>query len=217
MKSSAYLIAAILLVSLSGCIWPEEIETRVHYRDNNTPPQITITWRNLSSMAENEKELKDDFDRLVEDLEDSTASDLVAGIDKELLIKDRQIYLHNGKLQARIAAVPLDEKFEDLSSNGERIMVVESESGGIFEGSSSNGEGTIVFELESGGIIETNGKLLKTDHNYIIVWPESLKEIYWIQRLIPETPNKDKEDWERWKQNRAKLIKMFEAYQQKRN
>jgi hypothetical protein len=196
MKSLAYLIAATLLISLSGCIWPEEIETRVHYVDKNAPPQIIVTWRNISSMARDEKELKDDFDRLVGDLEDSTASDLVAGIDKELLIKDRQIFLHNGNLHAKMSAVPIDDKFEDLASNGERIMVV---------------------DLESGGMIETNGRLLKTGRNYIMVWPESLKEIYWIQRVIPDAPDKDKEDWERWKQNRPKLVKMFEAYQQKGN
>ncbi len=196
MKTLAYLIAMTILVTLTGCIWPEEIETRVYYSDNNAPPQITVTWRNLSSTAKNEKELRDDFDRLVEDLEDSTASDLVAGIEKDLLIKDRQFYLQNGKLQARISAVPSDDKFEDLASNGERLMVV---------------------DMEPGGIIETNGKLLKTDSNYIIVWPESLKEIYWIQRLLPDAPDKDKETWERWKQNRPKLVKMFEAYQQKGN
>ncbi len=196
MKSWIYSLAAALLISLSGCIWPEEIETRVYYSDNKTPPQITVIWRNISSTAKDEKELEEDFERLVEDLRDSTASDLVAGIDKELSIKDRQIYLHKGKLLAKISAVPVDDKFEDLASNGERIMVV---------------------ELESGGMIETNGRILKTEYNYIIVWPESLKEIYWVQRLIPDAPDKDKEDWKRWKQNRPKLIKMFEAYQQKGN
>lgn len=195
MKTLAYLIAMAMLTTLAGCIWPEEIETRIHY-DNNTPPQITVTWRNISSTAKNEKELKKDFDDLVEDLEDSTSSDLVAGIDKELLIKDRQFYLQNEKLQARISAVPSDDKFEDVASNGERLIIV---------------------DIEPGGIIATNGKLLKTDRNYIIVWPESLKEIYWIQRLIPDAPDRDEEDWKRWKQNRPKLVKMFEAYQQKGN
>jgi hypothetical protein len=195
MKSLAYSIAAAMLISLAGCIWPEEIETRVHYVDKN-PPQITVVWRNISSTAKDEKELKEDFDELVKDLEDSTASDLIAGINKELLIKDRQIYLQGGKLQAKMSAVPSDDKFEDLASNGERLMVVDS---------------------EDGRIIATNGKLLKTGRNYIIVWPESLKEIYWIQCLIPDAPDRDKEDWERWKQNRPKLVKMFEAYQQKRN
>jgi hypothetical protein len=195
MKSLAYSIAAAMLISLAGCIWPEEIETRVHYVDKN-PPQITVVWRNISSTAKDEKELKEDFDELVKDLEDSTASDLIAGINKELLIKDRQIYLQGGKLQAKMSAVPSDDKFEDLASNGERLMVVDS---------------------EDGRIIATNGKLLKTGRNYIIVWPESLKEIYWIQSLIPDAPDRDKEDWERWKQNRPKLVKMFEAYQQKRN
>jgi hypothetical protein len=113
-----------------------------------------------------------------------------------VLIKDRKIYLQDGKLQMRISAVPSDNKFEDLASNGERLIVVDS---------------------EDGKMLATNGKLLKTGRNYIIVWPERLKEIYWIQRVIPDAPDKDKEDWERWKQNRPKLIKMFEAYQQKEN
>jgi hypothetical protein len=196
MKSLAYLIAAAIMISLAGCIWPEEIETRVNYAGKNTPPQITVVWRNISSTAKDEKELKSDFEELVEDLKDSTSNDLIAGIEKELLIKERKIYLQDGKLQAKISAVPGDEKFEDLASNGERLVVVDS---------------------EAGRIIATNGRLLETESNYIIVWPESLKEIYWIQRLIPDAPDKDEEDWKRWKQNRPKLVKMFEAYQQKGN
>lgn len=191
MKSLTYLTAAAMLISLAGCIWPEEIETRVQYAGKNAPPQITVVWRNISSTAKDEKELKSDFEELVEDLEDSTSNDLIAGIEKEILIKNRQIYLQDGKLQAKISAVPSEDKFEDLASNGERIIVVDA---------------------EAGKIIATNGKLLKTERNYIIVWPESLKEIYWTQRLIPDTPEKNDEDWEIWKQNRPRLIKMFEAY-----
>jgi hypothetical protein len=185
-----------MFLTISGCILAEKTETHVYYDDNNAPPQITTIWHNISSTAENEQQLKDDFDELVGDLKDSTVSDILAGIDKEMLIKERQISLQNGELQLKMSAVPVNDQFEDLAANGERMLILEKSSEWSIE--------------------ETNGKLLETEYNYIIVWPEKAKELYWIQGLISDASNEDS-DMRRWKQNRPKLIQMFEAYQQKGN
>jgi hypothetical protein len=99
-------------------------------------------------------------------------------------------------LQLRLTATPANKEFSDLTSGGERLLVLET---------------------EEAGAVETNGKLFKTDRNYIIVWPETQKELYWVQYFMTKTP-KDKEDREmreRWKANGPKLVKLFEAYKQK--
>lgn len=192
MKSLRFFIAiAAGVVTLTGCLLPETVENRIRYIDQNTPPQITVIWRNISSDAKNDKELQEDFAELIKEV-DSTNTDVFVGFKKDLMIRERQVYIEGGKLNMRISGIPPTGQFEDLASNGERMLVL---------------------DMEEAGRVETNGTLLKTEENYIIVWPESMKEISWINRLIPGESN---EDLKRWKQNRPTLIKMFEAYQQQR-
>ena len=192
MKSLRFFIAiAAGVVTLTGCLLPETVENRIRYIDQNTPPQITVIWRNISSDAKNDKELQEDFAELVKEV-DSTNTDVFVGFKKDLVIRERQVYIEDGKLNVRISGIPSTGQFEDIASNGERMLVL---------------------DMEEAGRVETNGTLLKTEENYIIVWPESMKEISWINRLIPGESN---EDLKRWEQNRPTLIKMFEAYQQQR-
>ncbi|MCG3119189.1 MAG: hypothetical protein ALAOOOJD_01534 [bacterium] len=201
MKPFVLCLAAAAFLALTGCLLPERIENRVVYHDKNSPPQVTVIWHNLSSDAEDEEKLQKDFDDLIkdqiEDKADTLESDLFLGArNRDMLIKERKLYLENGKLQLRLTATPANKEFSDLTSGGERLLVL---------------------DMEEAGAVETNGKLFKTDRNYIIVWPETQKELYWVQYFMAKTP-KDKEEreaWERWKANRPKLIKLFEAYQQK--
>jgi len=189
MKSFLYLIAAALFLALTGCLYPERIENHVRYINQNTPPQITVLWRNISSAAENDKKLKEDFEKLMED-PDST--DVFVGFEKDIIIKEWQVYVEDGKLNLRISGIPKTGQFEDIASNGERMLVL---------------------DMDEVGLVETNGKLLKTDENYIIFWPVSLKEISWSNRILMEESD---DDLKRWEQNRPKLIKMFEAYKQQK-
>jgi len=196
MKLFIHFLAAAMLLALTGCIIPEKIETRVRFIDKNTSPQITIIWHNISSPAENDEELKKDFDDLIEDLDKDNALTGAIGAEGEaLLIKDWQTNVEDGKIHLQMSGVTLHNIFGDIVSNGERMLIL---------------------DMESGFVETTNGKLFQTDRNYIIVWPETQKELYWSQRLSSDSPKRDKSEWERWKQNRPKLIKMFEAYHQKR-
>jgi len=203
MKPLVQLLAvAAISFALNACLYPEKIENHVRYGDKNTPPQITVIWHNISSDAKNDTELKKDFDNLVadqiEDRDDTLQSDLMVGArERDMLIKERKFYVENGKLQCRVSAMPANNDFEDLASSGERLLVL---------------------EMNEAGLVETNGKLFKTERNYIIVWPETQKELYWVQHFAPAAPKDedDREDWARWKQNSPKLVKLFEAYQQKR-
>lgn len=192
MKSKRFFItAAAVLITLTGCLLPETVENRIRYVDQNTPPQITVIWRNISSDAKNDKELQEDFAELVKEA-DSADTDIFVGLKKDLIIRERQVYIEDGKLNVRISGIPRTGPFEDLASNGERMLVL---------------------DMEEAGRVETNGTLLKTEENYIIVWPESMKEIVWTNRLVPGEAN---EDLKRWEQNRPALIKMFEAYKKQR-
>lgn len=193
MKPFVYFIAVLALLFATGCILPEKIETRIRFNEKNAPAEITTIYHNLSSEAKDEETLQSDFNDLIKDWKGDQY--LVQQAKQGLVLKDRQVYFEKGKLQAKELAVPTDESF----LTGEDMMI-------------SHGERIVVVKAEDADIIETNGKTLKTDQNYIIVWPEELKEIYWIQRGRYE-----EEDQTRIERNRPKLAKMFEAYQQKGN
>lgn len=193
MKPFIHFVAIPALLVATGCIIPEKIETRIRFNEKNAPAEVTTVYHNLSSEAKDEEALQSDFKDLIDDWKGDQY--LVQQAKQGLILKDRQVYLEKGKLQAKELAVPTDENF----LTGEDMMI-------------SHGERIVVVKAEDADIIETNGKTLKTDSNYIIVWPEELKEIYWIQR-----GRYDEEDQKRIERNRPKLIKMFEAYQQKGN
>jgi len=186
-----FIAVAAVFFAITGCLMPERIENRVRYMDPNTPPQITVIWHNISSDAKNEQELKKDFEELIKN-PDSTGTDIFIGFEKDIIIKEWQVYVEDGKINLYVSGIPQTGQFEDITSNGERM---------------------IVLDMEEAGVVETNGKLLKTDENYIIVWPESLKEISWSNRLRTDESDID---WIRWEQNRPKLLKMFETYKQQR-
>jgi hypothetical protein len=190
MKHSVQLAAALALLVVTGCLIPEKTETRIRFNEKMRRlklPSFIIIYRARPKTRSAPKRFRD--------LIDSWKGDqyLVQQAKQGLILKERQVYLENGKLQARELSVPTEENFlvegDMMISHGERIVVIEAD------------------DTE---IIETNGKILRTERNYVIAWPETLKEIYWIQR-----PAFDDEDNKRIERNRPKLIKMFEAYKQK--
>lgn len=191
MKTTKYLLAALLLLSASGCLFPEKFETRVRFLPKNSAAgeagnvQVTLTYYNFSSDAKTEDDLKKDFEELVK-------SGKVQSGDKEveegMVIQTRDIYLENGKINMRAQAVPEGGKLNDVVANGERILVIEGSA-----------------EIAR---IESNGRVLQTDKNYILVWPESLEEIYWVQHFTPE----EEEDRVALERNRPRLVKMWEEH-----
>jgi len=185
------LVAAIFL-PLSGCwIIPEKIENHVRYIDNTSPPQITVIWHNISSDADTDEELKKDFDSFIDHLKSDTHQGIFLGSKKEVLIQKWEMYVENGKLQLKVFAT-LADKFEDIASHDERMLVLDN---------------------EFTGKIETNGRLLQTERNYIIVWPETANELFWSNQIYPNAfVENDQEDLEKLERNRAKLLKLFEAY-----
>lgn len=191
MKIAKYCIAVLLLLGASGCLFVEKIETRVRFLGKNSKTgepaqtQVTILYYNVSTDAETDQKLQEDFEEL---LKSEKAEGSEEEVEDGMIIKKRHVYVEKGKINVRAEAVPEHGKIEDVIANGERILVLERES--------------------DNELAETNGKVFKTEENYIIVWPESLEEIYWILRLHPES-DADKAAIER---NRPKLVRMLEAH-----
>lgn len=194
MKTLKCLFVALLLVGMSGCLFPEKIETRVRFNGKNSltgeavQTQVMIIYYNISSSATEEKDLHEDFEELLKGEKGEGSEEEV---EDGMIIKKRHVYIENGKINARTEAVPEDGTIEDVIANDERILVLKRDDG---------------FELA-----ETNGKVLATERNYILVWPEGLEEIYWIQRLVVDEVE-DAEDKAALERNRPKLVRMLEEH-----
>lgn len=184
MKRLFSFVAALLLFGMSGCLFIEKLETRVRFikKDKDTPEQaqITLVYHNISSDAKDEKGLQKDFDELLKAV-------IKAGGESEtedgMIVKKREIAIANGKINVRAEAVPEDGKIEDVIANGERILVLERD--------------------EETELVETNATVFKTKENYLLVWPESLEEIYWIQRFHAESA----EDKDAIARNQPELVR----------
>ncbi len=193
MKYLKYTLAALLLLSASGCLFPEKIETRIRFGEKAkftgeaVKAQITIVYHNISSDAKDEKDFEEDFKELLKiNVKVGEKGETQDGI----IVKERSLEIVNGKINARSSGVPENDRLEGIVANGERILVVEGD------------------EKEGNAIEATNGKVLNTGKNYIIVWPSDLEEIYWVQRLTPEND----EDQAALARNQPRLLKKLEEH-----
>ncbi len=159
MKSLKIFFAMVLMAALAGCVDSEIYETRINFQKVGTPALITLQFENISSTATDSTETKKDFEQLVQDWKsDKYLKDQAKrGFD----IKNRELFVRDSKITGRITLTTknLDGQFHFSVMNGERIMVLDG--------------------LAQPGRLETNGKVLKTEKNTLIVWPENAKEIYW--------------------------------------
>jgi hypothetical protein len=56
-----------LLALIAGCYFPETIETRIVFNDNDLPTVI-INYHNISSSEEEREDLKESFDEMIKDM-----------------------------------------------------------------------------------------------------------------------------------------------------
>ncbi|MFQ5631317.1 MAG: hypothetical protein ACE5I1_21300, partial [bacterium] len=133
------------------------------------------------------------FDGLIEDMYGDKY--LVDRASEGLAIRKRQLFVQNDKLQAEIVgdANNLNNIYAFYDSHDERFMVYDDQ--------------------DSYELVETNGKIVKTARNTLIVWPAEMKEIYWKERLIMD--KEDEEDIAVFYKNMPKMVEMFKEYQSK--
>jgi hypothetical protein len=183
----------VMLALLAGCYFPETIETRIVFDDDDLPIVI-IKYHNISSGAEEPDDLKESFDDLMKDMYGEKY--LVDRAVEGLAIRKRHLEINNNQLHAEIVgdAKDLNNLYDFFVSGDERFLVYDGE--------------------DSYELIETNGKIIKTERNTLIVWPDEMKEIYWTQRLQGFDSD---EDSKLFTQNIAKMVAMFREYQKKHN
>lgn len=198
MKKIVLLVAALVLLVMNGCLFVEAVEVRIRFFGNDQPPEVTLIYHNLSSDAESETRLKEDFADMISSWQSNADSLELA--EKGFQLKDQQLYLEDGKLQARRLAVVTGNLAETLRESGQSAVAGEL---------LSNDERMLVIDASEGTITATNAKVYKTGWNFVLTWPKEMREIYWIQRVPTNT-----DEYRQARRNRPVFVKMFETFQQ---
>lgn len=198
MNRIVLLIALLAIFVMSGCLFIEAVEVRIRFPGKDQPPEVTLIYHNISSDAENQEKLQKDFEELLEYWQSKKDSTELA--EDGLLLQHRDIDIIEGKLQVKTQALLTGTISEAFGEGGQSM---------IEAGISSNGERILIMDGKEADVTATNGKVFKTGKNYIVVWPEDLTEIYWIQRM-----RHSPDDVKQAQRNRPAFINMFNHYVQ---
>ena len=181
-----WLKIVLLCVALSSvsCLTVSEINTKIIMKENSSPTEIIIDYCDFTSTEGKMEDVHKDFNELINDWKGDQY--LLDQAEEGIFIKSRDLYIRDDKIMGRVTGIVenLDKLYSFWVKNGERIMMPEDD--------------------EDFQIIETNGQIIKTPKNSLIVWPEDAKELWWKQRLVTESESFDK--------NRPVMVKMLKEY-----
>lgn len=187
MKRISMLLIAMLMMSLTGCYFSETIETRITLNDKASPKAtVLIEYSNISSGEANLDDVKKDFDQLIKDWQGDEY--LLDRAEEGMFVKNRELFIRDGKAVGRVTGImkDIDDTYKFWDIEDEKIMLLEDDDD---------------YEL-----VETNGKILKTDKNILIVWPKETTELRWTQRLSEKTKS------ESFDKNQPAMVKMLQEY-----
>jgi len=188
MKRFAIVVAAMLMVSLTGCYFSETVETRIVLHEKGSPQAtVLIEYGNISSGEDKLEDVKKDFAQLVKDWQGDQY--LLDSADEGIVVKSRELLVRDNKLIGRVTGIMKDigDSYKLWDIDDEKIM--------LFDDADDD------YEL-----VETNGTILRTEKNILIVWPEEATELHWTQRLSEQTRS------ESFEKNRPVMVKMLQEY-----
>ena len=184
MKPLKCILAATLPLFLAGCLTVDTIQTRIQIREEGKPALLTITHLGFSSGEAKPGDVRKDFDHLISEWQGDEY--LIARAKEGIVVRDRRVWEENGRINGSMTG--LVEKIDGLypfwERNGERILLVECE--------------------EEFDLAETNGRILKTENNRLIVWDAGEKVLSWTLRRNFESESIEK--------NRPRFARMFREY-----
>lgn len=156
LKKCRWGISLLFVFVLTGCLYPERKEYRVQLTARGGEFwSKEYGWK--SDETEKEK-IQKDFDGLVAphtgDKDDEEASR------QGIYILDRKIYLKDGKVNTESHGLITWHALEQVV--GLRL---------------SHGERMFVEPIWKGARVECNGKVMVTDNNAVLVWPEDQKTL----------------------------------------
>ena len=174
-------LAAVLTLFLSGCLINEKEEVKVKLTPSGG--EIWVKETGWKSSGEKEEDILEDFKKLIE--KDELENELS---DFGVYILDKKIYLNSGKITT---------EYHGLFPKGSIAFLAQF--------TEANDEIIHVMDAPVDAEITTNGEILKTKKNTIIVWPSDIEELTWSY-IDNETVNK-----------KDNLTALFEKHREEQN
>jgi len=187
MKRIRIALMAALTFLLEGCLTFEIMETRLQLQGEGKPAVVTIDYLNISSDGKDTTGLSSDFTELLNHWRGDQF--LLDRANDGMIVKSREVFIDNGKVVGRETNVVKDLKdLHDFPTfwvaNGERVMLLDKDS-----------------DVE---LTESNGRILRTENNTLVVWPESASDLRWTQHNREFSASRQK--------NRQLMLQMVREY-----
>jgi hypothetical protein len=157
MRNIAFFVT-VLALFLSGCLIKEKEEVKIKLTPGGG--EIWVTETGWKSGQEEEKGILEDFDKLVNKYEKDELEKEFAELGVYIL--DKSIYIDNDKI--------VTEYHGFIPSGSMAYLYLLKE---------ANEEIIHVMDSPTDSEIKTNGEVLKTKNNTIIIWPSDTKELAW--------------------------------------
>ena len=195
------IIPGLILLTLSaGCLTADNIETVIELQGTNEPIKVTIIYSDISSDASSDDDLNSDFESLVKDWQHDMH--LLDRMEDGFYVKDRVVQIEDGKIAGYEMGIV--RELEAINCYwyhpGDKIIA------GIIVPPDTR----IVMNLDNDDdseVAETNGKVIGTGDNQIIIWTGDARKLRVVTRSTNRNETSDK--------NRPKLKKMLEKFFEK--
>ena len=161
--------AIMFMIMFQGCIAYESVEYKMKIDPKDNSGEIWVTYTGLGTTSTEAEKMDNDFNDIIESF--LTGDEFILeALDDGIAIMDRSLVIEDGKLISRYYGI-----FKDIDKVDENIFRKSSE---------------YFFFLDpwEGEVISTNGNLIETNENLLIVFPDDGSEFIWRQD-IPEEEN----------------------------
>ena len=185
MKTLKWMVCLGIPLLLTGCLTVDNIKTTIDIQDEKKPAVVTIRYEGFSSGEAKGEDVKKDFDYLIEEWKGDEY--LLDRAEEGMVVRDRQLMIEGHEINGVMTGLvqDLDDLYDIWEQNGERILMVE-------------------FDADDFELTETNGSLIKTEKNRLIVWPAETKHMQWTMKRISKSESIEK--------NKPIMLKMFKEY-----
>jgi len=178
------IFTVVLAVLLSGCLIKEKEEVKIKLTPSGG--EIWVTQTGWKSSEEEDNKILEDFDKLINKYEKDELEKELGEIG--IYILDKRIYLKNDKIIT---------EYHGLFPSGSLAY--------LHSFKEANEEIIHVVDSPTDAEIKTNGEILKTKKNTIIIWPSSTKELEWS---YTDNENMNKKN---------NLVVLFKTHREKKN
>jgi hypothetical protein len=168
MKKILLIPIIFAIIFLNGCLTYHVLEYTIEYADDFNSGQLLVKYSDIRSSETEVEKQKQDFDELIELYKGDIF--LLDQVNEGLYVNDRKLYEKDGILFGSYSGI-----FQTLKIDGNEL-------------NTRSEERFILLDIGPDMEIETNGKVYRSEHNALLVWPIDKKKLK-IKKTVRDYDN----------------------------